>query len=48
MPQINVQDKDIVVPGEVLAVGMDSFPGTGTYREGENIVASILGLVQLD
>ena len=27
---------------------MDSFPGMGTYREGENIVASRLGLVQLD
>lgn len=48
MSKINVQDKDVVVPGEVLAVGMDNFPGTGTYREGENIVASILGLVQLD
>ena len=48
MSKINVQDKDIVVPGEVLAVGMDNFPGTGTYREGENIVALMLGLVQLD
>ena len=48
MSKVNVQDKDIVVPGEILAVGMDNFPGTGTYREGENIVASMLGLVQLD
>jgi len=48
MTKINVKDKDIVVPGEVLAVGMDSFPGTGSYREGDNIIASRLGLVQLD
>lgn len=48
MSQINVKDKDIAVPGEVLAIGMDSFPGIGTYREGENIIATKLGLVQLD
>jgi exosome complex component RRP4 len=48
MSKINVKDKDIVVPGEILAVGMDSFPGTGTYREGENIISARLGLVQLD
>ena len=48
MSKINVKDKDISVPGEVLAVGMDSFPGMGTFREGENIIAARLGLVQLD
>ena len=48
MAQINVKDKDIAVPGEVLAVGMESFPGIGTYREGENIIAAQLGLVQLE
>lgn len=48
MSKVNVKDKDISVPGEILAVGMDSFPGMGTYREGENIIASRLGLVQLD
>jgi exosome complex component RRP4 len=48
MSKVNVKDKDISVPGEILAVGMDSFPGIGTYREGENIIAARLGLVQLD
>jgi exosome complex component RRP4 len=48
MSKINVKDKDIVVPGEVLAVGMESFPGIGTYREKEDIIAARLGLVQLD
>ncbi|MEK6876301.1 MAG: exosome complex RNA-binding protein Rrp4 [Nanoarchaeota archaeon] len=48
MSEIKVKDKDIVVPGEVVALGMDIFPGSGTYREGENIVSSRLGLVQID
>ena len=48
MSKILVKDKDIVVPGEILAVGMDNLPGQGTYRVGENILASRLGLVQLD
>jgi len=48
MSNINVKDKDIIVPGEVLATGMDNFPGMGTYREGENIIASRLGLASID
>ncbi len=48
MSKIIVKEKDIVVPGETLATGMDNLPGQGTYREGENIIASRLGLVQLD
>ena len=48
MDKVNVKDKDVVVPGEVLATGMDNFPGIGTYRDGENIIASRLGLVNID
>ena len=48
MSKIIVKEKDIVVPGETLATGMDNLPGQGTYREGENIIASRVGLVQLD
>ena len=48
MGEISAKDKSIVVPGEVLATGMDNFPGIGTYREGENIIAARLGLVHLD
>jgi len=43
-----VKDKDIVVPGETLAEGMDNLPGTGTYRNENNIVAGRLGLVSID
>ena len=48
MSEIKVKDKEISVPGEVLAVGMDVLPGAGTYREGEKIVANRLGLVMMD
>ena len=48
MTKVMVKEKDIVVPGETLAVGMDNLPGQGTYREGESIIASRLGVVQLD
>jgi len=48
MSELLVKEKDIVVPGEELAVGMDNLPGKGTYREGEKIVAGRLGLVSID
>ncbi|MBU0615141.1 MAG: exosome complex protein Rrp4 [Nanoarchaeota archaeon] len=48
MSELLVKDKDIVVPGEVLAVGMDHLPGKGTYREDEKILAGQLGLVSID
>jgi exosome complex component RRP4 len=48
MSKILTKEKDIAVPGESLAEGMDYLPGQGTYREGENIIASMLGLVAID
>ncbi len=43
-----VKDKDVVVPGEHLAQGMDYLPGLGTYRKGEVILAERLGLINLE
>ena len=43
-----VKEKDIVAPGEGLADSMDYLPGQGTYREGEKIFSSRLGLVSID
>ena len=43
-----VKDKDIVIPGEELATGLDYLPGPGTYRDKDSIVASKLGLVNLE
>lgn len=48
MSKMMVNDKDISVPGETLAVGMDMLPGAGTYRDGEKIVANRLGLAVID
>ena len=48
MGEIKVKDKDIVVPGEELAVGMDYLPSFGTYRDGESIVAGKMGLINID
>ena len=48
MTELLVNDKDIAVPGELLAKGMGYLPGVGTYRDGDNIFASRVGLVSLD
>ncbi len=48
MGNILVKEKQIVVPGEILAKGMDYLPGIGTYREGENIHAARVGLTYID
>ncbi len=48
MSELLVKDKDLVVPGEILAKGMDFLPSRGTYRQQENIRAGILGLVSLE
>lgn len=42
-----VKEKDIVIPGDVLAEGMDYLPGDNTYRRGDMIYAKVLGLVSL-
>ena len=48
MSEIIVKEKDISVPGEILAIGMDVLPGNGTYRDGEKIVANRLGLAAIE
>jgi len=45
MSNILVKDRDIVIPGETLAEGMDYLPGDNTYREGEKIFSKLLGLI---
>ncbi len=48
MSELKVNDKEITVPGEVLATGMDYLPSYGTYREGDKIYAHRLGLVNVE
>lgn len=46
--ELYVNNRDVVVPGMVLAKGMDYLPSKGTYRKDDKILANRLGLVQLD
>lgn len=48
MTQIQVEEKQVVVPGELLATGMDLLPGFGAYRKEENIYANRVGLVSIN
>ncbi len=43
-----VSDRDIVTPGQVIAEGMEYFPGLGTYRLGDKILANQVGLLHAD
>ena len=45
MGELHVKERDIVVPGEVLATGMDFLPAGGAYRDKELIIASQVGLI---
>lgn len=48
MGEIILQDKSVAIPGEEIARGMDFIPAIGTYRDGESILASRLGLVSIE
>jgi exosome complex component RRP4 len=48
LSELKVKEKEIVVPGDVLAEGMEYLPAAGTYRENDKIIASRLGLVNVD
>ena len=45
MSNILKNEREVVIPGECLAEGMDYLPGDNTYREGERIFSKVLGLV---
>ncbi len=47
MSNILVKARDIAIPGEVLAEGMDFLPGDNTYRENDKIYSKVLGLVSV-
>lgn len=46
--ELKVKERDICVPGELLATGLEYIPGAGVYREGETLRAGKLGLVTLE
>jgi len=43
-----IVNKEVVVPGQVLAEGMDYLPSHGTYRQENKIIANRLGLITLE
>lgn len=45
--KINVKDRNIVVPGQVLAEGMENLPSGKAKRAGNKIIATTVGLVNL-
>ena len=46
--KILIKEKEIVVPGQVLAEGMEYLPSHGTYRLNEQILANKLGVAFID
>ena len=47
MSTLTINERDIVVPGDILAEGLDYVPGENTYRENDKVYSKVLGLVQL-
>ena len=45
MSELKVKNRDIVIPGDLLAQGMDFVPGDNTYRENDSVYSTSLGLV---
>lgn len=47
MGQLMVNLRQVVLPGDVLAEGMDYLPSYGSFREGEKIIAMQVGLANV-
>ena len=45
MSTLLVQEKQVVIPGDVLAEGMEFLPGKGARRENDNVIATSVGIV---
>lgn len=48
MSELVIKEKEIVVPGQVLANGMEYLPSHGTYRKDEQILANRVGVAVID
>ncbi|MBS3107596.1 RNA-binding protein [Candidatus Woesearchaeota archaeon] len=47
MSKLLIEDKEVVIPGQILAEGMDYLPSNGAIREGDNIISTSMGVVSL-
>ncbi len=48
MSELQIKEKSVVVPGLILAKGMEFLPGQGTYRKDDLILANRLGVAVID
>jgi exosome complex component RRP4 len=46
--ELQIQDRQVVVPGDLIAEGMSFLPGDGTYREENKVYSSRLGLLSVE
>ena len=45
--ELLVKERQLVIPGESLAMGLDFLPSTGSFRENNEIKSKILGLARI-
>jgi len=45
--KLNVKDRDIVIPGQILAEGMDYLPSGKAVREDSKIISTTVGLINV-
>jgi exosome complex component RRP4 len=48
MGKVLIEERQLVVPGQELAEGMDHLPGNGAFREDDKIYSSKVGLAHVD
>ena len=48
LSELLIKEKEIVVPGQILATGMEYLPSHGTYRKDENILANRIGVARIE
>lgn len=48
MSELLIKEKEVVVPGQVIATGMDYLPSHGTYRKDDKILANRVGVAIID
>lgn len=48
MGKLLIEDKAIVVPGDILAEGMDYLPAGGAFRENDKVISAQVGVVEIN
>src|SRR3989344_3786979 len=47
MGELCIAERTVVVPGQVLAKGMDFLPGYAVFRDGEELIATRVGIAEV-